>query len=309
MLYTLTFNPAVDLVMKIDEVHLGELNRVQKDEYVAGGKGINMSVLLKRLGHDNIASGFIGGFTGAFVRESLEKEGVQTAFHELAGVTRINVKLHAAQETELNANGPMVSQADVVELMAYFERVLQAGDVVFLAGNAAPGMTSEHYVQVAELCQAKGALFVLDSNKTLLTACLPQRPFLIKPNAQELSEIFNTRIDSLEDVIENARQLQALGAQNVIVSLGGDGAVLVTDRQEVYRSSVPSGTVVNSVGAGDSMVAGFMAKYIETQDYAQSLRQGAACGSATAFSVGIAQAELALALMDEIQIQRIGEVS
>lgn len=309
MLYTITFNPAVDLVMKTDVVHLGELNRVQKDEYVAGGKGINMSVLLKRLGHDNIATGFIGGFTGAFVRESLENEGVQTAFHQLDAITRINVKLHAAQETELNANGPTVTEADVAELMAYFDQNLVAGDVVFLAGNAAPGMTSDHYVKVAELCRVKEALFVLDSNKTLLTACLPQRPFLIKPNAQELSEIFETPVDTLDDVIANARKLQTLGAQNVIVSLGGEGAVLVTDSQEIFRSSVPQGTVVNSVGAGDSMVAGFMAKYIESKDYAQSLRQGAACGSATAFSVGIAEAELAMSLVDEIQIKRIGEES
>lgn len=309
MLYTITFNPAVDLVMRTDEVHLGALNRVQKDEYVAGGKGINMSVLLKRLGHENIATGFIGGFTGAFVRESLEKEGVQTAFQELDAVTRINVKLHAAEETELNANGPTVTRSDVAELLAYFERVLAKGDVVFLAGNAAPGMTSEDYVNVAELCQAKEALFILDSNKSLLTACLPQRPFLIKPNAQELSEIFEVAVDTLEDVIANARKLQVLGAQNVIVSLGGDGAVLVTADQEIYQSSVPKGTVLNSVGAGDSMVAGFMAKYIETKDYAQSLRQGAACGSATAFSVGITDAALALSLVDDIQIKRIGELS
>lgn len=309
MLYTITFNPAVDLVMKIDEVCLGELNRVQQDEYVAGGKGINMSVLLKRLGHTNIATGFIGGFTGVFVKETLESEGVQTAFHELDGVTRINVKLHAAEETELNANGPSVTEEDVAELLAYLNRVLLAEDVVFLAGNAAPGMTSDHYVQVAQLCQAKQALFVLDSNKTLLTACLSHRPFLIKPNAQELSEIFETTVDTLEAVIINARKLQDLGAQNVIVSLGGEGAVLVTATQEIYRSSVPQGTVVNSVGAGDSMVAGFMAKYIETKDYAQSLRQGAACGSATAFSVGIAEAELAMSLVDEIQIKRIGEES
>ena len=309
MLYTITFNPAVDLVMRTDEVHLGELNRVQKDEYVAGGKGINMSVLLKRLGHDNIATGFIGGFTGAFVRESLEKEGVQTAFHELDAITRINVKLHAAEETELNANGPTVSEADIAGLLAYFERVLTAGDVVFLAGNAAPGMTSEHYVEVAKLCQAKDAWFVLDSNKQLLTACLPYRPFLIKPNAQELSEIFETPVVSLEEVIANARKLQVLGAQNVIVSLGGAGAVLVTHSQEVYQSIVPAGTVINSVGAGDSMVAGFMAKYIETQDYGESLRQGAACGSATAFSVGIAEAALAVALVSDIQIKRIGEAS
>lgn len=307
MLYTITFNPAVDLVMQTDTIRIGELNRVHSDEYVAGGKGINMSVLLKRLGHDNVATGFIGGFTGSYIRRSLIAEGIRPEFIEIDAITRINVKIKGKYETEINANGPTIHPEDIVILLHYFEENLKAGDTVFLAGNAAPGMTSEHYERVAELCRTKEVRFVLDTNKDLLTACLVHQPFLIKPNARELSEIFNVTVDTLEEVVHYAKKLQEMGARNVIVSLGGDGAVLVTETGEVYQSSVPKGELVNSVGAGDSMVAGFMAKFIESNDYAESLKQGAASGSATAFSVGIATKELVEQLVAEIEIKRIGE--
>ncbi len=306
MLYTITFNPAVDLVMNTDVIHLGELNRVKRDEYVAGGKGINMSVLLKRLGHHNIATGFLGGFSGDFIQKSLKEEGIQPEFVDIDAITRINVKIKADQETEINANGPVIQEQDIQKLFNYFNEVLVKGDTVLLAGNAAPGMTSDHYVKVAELCASKQVDFVLDSNKDLLTACLVHKPFLIKPNAQELSEIFNVKVDSIEEVIHYGKMLQEKGARNVIVSLGGDGAVLLTETGEVYQSSVPKGEVVNSVGAGDSMVAGFIAKYIESGQYEDSLKQGAASGSATAFSVGIATKELIDQLIKEIEIKRIG---
>lgn len=307
MLYTITFNPAVDLVMSTDEVILGELNRVQRDEYVAGGKGINMSVLLKRLGHDNIATGFLGGFTGEYIRQELLKDGVQPEFVEVEAITRINVKLKAAEETEINAKGPVINQANIDQLFQYFNDKLTADDVVFLAGNTAPGMTSEHYVQVAKLCQEKGAKFVLDTNKDLLTACLTYQPFLIKPNIHELAEIFNVEVQTHQEIIHYGQELQERGARNVIISLGGEGAFLLTEDGEVYQSSVPKGQVINSVGAGDSMVAGFTAKYIESQDYQASLRQGAACGSATAFSVGITQLETVNQLVNDIKITKIGE--
>ncbi|MGO4936977.1 1-phosphofructokinase [Fundicoccus sp. Sow4_H7] len=306
MLYTITFNPAVDLVMSTDHVTLGELNRVQRDEYVAGGKGINMSVLLKRLGHDNIATGFLGGFTGEFIRQQLLTEGVQPEFVEVDAITRINVKLKAAEETEINAKGPVIHQADIDQLFQYFDSKLTGEDVVFLAGNTAPGMTSDHYVKIAKLCKEKGARFVLDTNKDLLTACLAYQPFLIKPNIHELAEIFNVEIQSHQEVIYYARELQQRGGRNVIISLGGDGAFLLTEHGEIYQSSVPKGQVINSVGAGDSMVAGFTAKYIESQDYIASLRQGAACGSSTAFSIGIAQLDTVNQLVDEIKITKIG---
>lgn len=306
MLYTITFNPAVDLVMNTDSIQLGELNRVKRDEYVAGGKGINMSVLLKRLGHDNIATGFLGGFSGDYIQKSLSEEGVQPDFVEIDAITRINVKIKADQETEINANGPEINEADIESLFAYFNDKLTKDDTVFLAGNAAPGMTSEHYVKVAELCANKKARFVLDSNKVLLTACLVHKPFLIKPNAQELSEIFDVEVKTTQDVIQYAKQLQEKGARNVIVSLGGDGAILLTETGEVYQSSVPKGEVINSVGAGDSMVAGFMAKFIESRNYSDSLKQGAACGSATAFSVGIADKGLVEQLITDIEVKRIG---
>lgn len=307
MLYTITFNPAVDVVMNLDNLQLGALNRVEKDSYVAGGKGINISVLLKRLGYDNVATGFIGGFTGDFIHDSLTAEGVKPEFIKLDAMTRINVKLKAQEETEINGKGPVIDAANIEKLFNYFEERLTEGDAVFLAGNTAPGMTSDHYVRMAQLCQIRKAHFVLDTNKDLLTACLAYHPFLIKPNADELSEIFQTPIDSLASVIHYAKELQVLGATNIIVSLGGKGAVLLTETGDVYQSYVPKGQVINSVGAGDSMVAGFVAKYIETQDYVESLKQGAACGSATAFSVGIAQADLVDALVKEIKVERIGE--
>lgn len=306
MLYTITFNPAVDLVMNTDAIQLGELNRVKKDEYVAGGKGINMSVILQRLGHDNIATGFLGGFTGEFIRQSLIEEGVQPEFINIDAITRINVKVKAQEETEINAVGPLISEFDIQQLFDYFNHKLTEGDTVLLAGNAAPGMTSEHYVKVAQLCEQKNAHFVLDSNKELLTACLKHKPFLIKPNAQELGEIFGVSIEGTDDVVQYAKQLQEQGARNVIVSLGGEGAVLLTEDGDVYQSSVPKGEVINSVGAGDSMVAGFIAKYIESHNYEESLKQGAACGSATAFSVGIADSQLVEQLIEDIDIKRIG---
>lgn len=307
MLYTITFNPAVDLVMNTNAIRLGELNRVNRDEYVAGGKGINMSVLLKRLGHNNVASGFLGGFTGEFIRQELLKEGIQPDFIEIDAITRINVKVKAEEETEINAKGPVISEQDIEQLFEYFTKNLNRDDVVLLAGNAAPGMTSDHYVDVARLAQDKKAKFVLDTNKELLTACLPYQPFLIKPNIHELAEIFNVEINTAEEVIHYGKELQKQGARNVIISLGGDGAILLSEDGQVYQSSVPQGRVINSVGAGDSMVAGFVARYIESKNYPESLRQGAACGSATAFSVGIATQELVNQLIEEININKIGE--
>lgn len=307
MLYTITFNPAVDLVMQTDSIQLGALNRVERDDYVAGGKGINISVLLKRLGHENVATGFIGGFSGSYIRQSLLEEGVQPSFIELDAITRINVKIKADQETEINAQGPTISPEDSQRLLHYLEEVLVKGDTVFLAGNAAPGMTSAHYKAIARLCQEKQVRFVLDTNKDLLTTCLDYRPFLIKPNAHELGEIFKVKVESVGEVVHYAKKLQGLGAKNVIVSMGGLGAVLLTETGVVYQSSVPQGELVNSVGAGDSMVAGFMAEFLESEDYVESLKYGAASGSATAFSVGIASRELVDQLVSQIEVKKIGE--
>lgn len=305
MIYTITFNPAVDLVVKVKDCQLGELNRSSGEDYVAGGKGINMSLVLQRLGHANIATGFIGGFTGKFIETALRLEGIKPQFIEIDGTTRINVKLKSTQETEINAAGPHISASQYEQLLDYLQKELQEGDTVFLAGNSAPGLDKTAYTRIAALCQMKQVPLVLDTNKELLTACLPYRPFIVKPNHHELGEIFGVEITSEADIVAYAQRLQAQGARNVLVSRGGEGALLINENGECYTSNVPKGKLVNSVGAGDSMLAGFMAKFIETQDYALSLKQGAAMGSATAFSVGIAEASYMKSLLDEISVNKI----
>ena len=305
MIYTITFNPAVDLVIQVPNCQLGILNRSMGEEYVAGGKGINMSIVLKRLGIDNIATGFLGGFSGNYIEEFLEKEGITPQFISVEGTTRINVKVKGEVETEINAAGPTVDAEKFQRLVNYFEEVLQEGDVVFLAGNAAPGLDESSYVEIAKLCHARGVKLVLDTTKDLLLACLPYHPFIIKPNLHELEELFGVNIQTQEEIIRYALQLQKTGARNVLVSCGADGAFLVSETGQVFTSNTPKGMLINSVGAGDSMLAGFMAKYIETNDFRKSLKQGAASGSATAFSVGIATRELIEELIPQIEITEI----
>lgn len=305
MIYTITFNPAVDLVIQVLNCQLGTLNRSMGEEYVAGGKGINMSIVLKRLGVDNIATGFLGGFSGKYIEEFLEKEGINPQFIVVEGTTRINVKVKGEVETEINAAGPTVDAEKFQRLMNYFEEVLQDGDIVFLAGNAAPGLDETSYVEIAKLCHARGVKLVLDTTKESLLACLPYQPFMIKPNQQELEELFGVKIETKEKMLNYAFQLREKGARNVLISCGGEGAFLVSETGQVLISNTPKGTLVNSVGAGDSMLAGFMAKFIETSDYRMSLKQGAASGSATAFSVGIATRELIEELIPHIEIAEI----
>lgn len=305
MIYTITFNPAVDLVIQVPNCQLGILNRSIGEEYVAGGKGINMSIVLKRLGIDNIATGFLGGFSGKYIEEFLEKEGITPQFISIEGTTRINVKVKGEVETEINAAGPNVGVEKFQQLMNYFEEVLQEGDVVFLAGNAAPGLDESSYVGIARLCHVRGVKLVLDTSKDSLLACLPYQPFMIKPNQHELEELFGVNIKTQDEIIHYAFQLQKKGACNVLVSCGSEGAFLVSETGEVFTSNVPTGKLINSVGAGDSMLAAYMAKFIETSDYKESLKQGAASGSATAFSVGITTRELIEELIPYIEIVEI----
>ena len=305
MIYTITFNPAVDLVIQVPNCQLGALNRSKGEEYVAGGKGINMSIVLKRLGVDNIATGFLGGFSGKFIEEFLEKEGINPQFISVEGTTRINVKVKGEVETEINAAGPSVGVEQFQQLTNYFKDVLKEGDIVFLAGNAAPGLDETSYIEIAKLCHARGVKLVLDTTKDSLLACLPYQPFIIKPNQHELEELFGVKIETQEEMIAYAFKLQEKGVSNVLISCGGEGAFLVSETGQVLTSNTPKGTLINSVGAGDSMLAGFMAKYIETSDFEESLKQGAASGSATAFSVGIAKRELIEALIPQIKIKEI----
>lgn len=290
MIYTITFNPAIDLIYQLDELKPGQLNRSKQDYQVIGGKGINASIIFKRLGQENVALGFVGGFTGDYIRRELEHIGIGTDFIELDQTTRLNAKIKARNnETEINGAGPKITSNDMTAFLTKLANLLEAGDVVFLAGNKAPGMASGDYVAVAKICQEKGALLVLDSNGDLLTDSLAYQPFIIKPNQDELGEVFDTQVDSLDQTIELAKVLQDRGARNVLVSLGGKGSLLVTEEGQVIQASAPRGEVVNSTGAGDSMLAAFMSQYLETKDYQQSLIQGAAAGSATAFSVWLAE--------------------
>ncbi|SDI64981.1 1-phosphofructokinase [Dolosicoccus paucivorans] len=307
MIYTITFNPAIDLVMKTPHVALGDLNRVDSQHFVIGGKGINASVLLNGLGVDNVATGFIGGFTGQHIKQTLEETGIKTEFIEVEHPTRMNVKLKSDLETEINAPGAEVSSDEFEQLLDNLEQTLTAQDTVLLMGNAAPGLDETAYQLIAKLCQEKQARLVLDTNRDLLTRCLAYEPFVIKPNHHELGDIFGVEVTKEEEIIYYAKQLQQQGAQNVIVSCGGDGAYLISQEGKVYQSNVPIGTVVNSVGAGDSMVAGFVARYLETKDFQQALQYGAATGSATAFSVGIADKALVETLLEQIEVKEIKE--
>lgn len=305
MNYTITFNPAIDLVVQAQSIALGELNRVDQTAYVMGGKGINMSTILNELGSKTQATGFVGGFTGDYIKQQLNQANIDHHFINVQEPTRINVKIKAEEETEINAPGPNITSKDFDALYQYLDSVVTEEDAIFLAGNAAPGLDASHYQAIAKLAQDKGAKFVLDSNKDLLTACLAYKPFLIKPNQHELSEIFGIEINTIKDIIYYANQLQLRGAQNVLVSLGGAGSFLLTPTGDIYQANVPQGTVINSVGAGDSMVAGFMAKYNESDDPALSLQQGAACGSATAFSVGIAKRDHIEDLKQQIKVVKL----
>ncbi|MDO4670407.1 MAG: 1-phosphofructokinase [Aerococcus sp.] len=299
MIYTITFNPAIDLVLTSDSITLGELNRSSDEEFVAGGKGINASVIFDHLDQPTIATGFIGGFTGRFIEEALDTADIAHHFISIEGKTRVNVKLHADVETEINSAGPKVSVEAMQELLSYLSENVTDGDVIFLAGNAAPGLGAKDYVAVAELAKSKNARFVLDTNRALLEECLPHHPFIIKPNRDELGELFNVTITNQAETVHYAKKLQEAGAQNVLVSLGGEGALLLSETGDIYTSNAPKGEVKNSVGAGDSMLAGFISEYLRTNDPAASLKRGAATGSATAFSVGIATREK----IDEIYTQ------
>lgn len=305
MIYTITFNPAVDLVVKASDVMLGELNRSSGEDYVAGGKGINMSVVLQRLGIENTAIACLGGFTGDFIISELEKDNIPVKKIAVDGITRINVKLKSKTETEINAQGAPVNREQMAELLVFLENTLSQNDVVMLAGNIAPSMSADDYVAIAKVCANNQTKFVLDTTKALLTACLPYKPFLIKPNHHELGEIFGVTIETEEDILTYVAKLQEMGATNVLISRGGDGALLVSENGDVYRANVPKGQVVNSVGAGDSMLAGFLSDYLQNNDFASALKMGTATGSATAFSVGIATKEKVESLLPDIEVNKL----
>ncbi|WP_026524121.1 MULTISPECIES: 1-phosphofructokinase [unclassified Butyrivibrio] len=293
MIYTVTFNPAIDYIVRMDKpLDPGMTNRSVSEDCFFGGKGINVSTVLKNLGIENTALGFAAGFTGEAIVESVVKKGIIADFIMLKeGISRINVKIKSDEETEINAQGPAISQDALDELLLKLDK-LEKDDILILAGSIPSTLPSNVYEIILERLESKGVIFVVDATKDLLMNVLKYKPFLIKPNNHELGEMFGTVLKTDDEIEEHAKKLQAMGARNVLISMAGDGAMLITEDGERFRVGVPKGTVKNSVGAGDSMVAGFVAGYMKTKDYRTALNMGTAAGSATAFSDDLATGEL-----------------
>lgn len=301
MIYTVTFNPALDYVVKVNHFTLGMVNRTVQEDIYYGGKGINVSAVLKTLGFQSTALGFIAGFTGDEIERGVKNLGFQSDFIRVEnGLSRINVKLKSEEESEINGMGPEITEGDVEKLFKRLEK-LKADDVLVLSGSIPSSIDDGIYERIMERLDGKGIRIVVDATKDLLMNVLPYHPFMIKPNNHELGEMFGTVLKDEEEIIYYARQLQEKGASNVLVSMAGDGAVLIAENGAVCSMGVPKGTVKNSVGAGDSMVAGFIAGYLENGNYEHALRLGSASGSASAFSEGLACREDILKLYEELR--------
>lgn len=301
MVYTVTLNPALDYVVRMGKFRDGEINRTESEEIQYGGKGINVSAVLKTLGVESIALGFVAGFTGKALEDGLRDAGIHTDFVTLPqGLTRINVKIKSGIETEINANGPAIGEEELEQLYSKLDK-MKEGDMLVLSGSVPSSLSQDIYEKILSRLQGKGISFVVDSTRDLLCNALPYRPFLIKPNHLELGEIFGRELHSDEEIRECAAKLQERGARNVLVSMAGEGSLLLDETGSCHRLGVPKGVVRNSVGAGDSMVAGFLAGWLKTGEYAYAHRMGAAAGSATAFSDGLASQEMILQMMDALR--------
>ncbi len=288
MIYTVTFNPSLDYIVSVDDFKIGLTNRTSSELLLPGGKGINVSTVLMNLGIESTALGFIAGFTGEEVVRRLEKMGVKNGFIWIdEGFTRINLKLKSIDGMEINGMGPEISEEKVQLLMDKLD-TLGEGDVLFLSGSIPASMPDDAYQKIMERLDGRGVRIAVDATKDLLLNVLPYHPFLIKPNNHELGEIFGVELKTRESVVPYAKKLQEKGAVNVLVSMAGEGAVLVAEDGSVYDTPAPKGKLINGVGAGDSMVAGFMAGYMEKQDYKHAFHMGVASGSASAFSENLA---------------------
>lgn len=291
MIYTLTLNPSIDYVVHLDKFVSGITNRTTGEEYYIGGKGINVSCILAQLGIQSTALGFCAGFTGEAIEKGLHDQGIYSDFIRLKdGISRINIKMKAGEESEINAQGPHISDEEL-ELLMDKIRNITAGDTIVLAGSIPETAADDTYERILNTIGDKQVKIVVDAAKKLLLNCLVHKPFLIKPNRQELSELFGKEVRTEEETENCARELMKQGAVNVIVSLGGDGAVLFAEDGKTYHSGTLKERVLNTVGSGDSMVAGFIAGYEQTGDYGYALKLGTACGNATAFSPGLATRE------------------
>ena len=301
MIYTVTFNPSIDYIVRLEQFTTGEINRVNYEQILPGGKGINVSIVLKNLGHDSTALGFLAGFTGIAMQQMLHSFGITDDFVRLGdGFSRINVKIKAESETEINGQGPVITEEAQRALFEKLDR-LTHGDTLVLAGSIPNTLPDDIYERIMERLDGRGIRIVVDATKNLLRRVLKYRPFLIKPNNHELGEMFGAELKTDDEIVFHAKKLQEEGATNVLISMAGDGAILLTAEGVFYRSAAPKGTLVNSVGAGDSMVAGFLAGFMESGgNYERAFYMGVAAGSASAFSPNLATRAETLALLKTI---------
>ena len=304
MIYTVTFNPSLDYIVSVDNFTLGRVNRTRKEIIYPGGKGINVSMVLQNLGYQSCALGFMAGFTGREIARLLEVNGVESDFiHVDEGLSRINVKLRSNEESEINGQGPAIKKRDIAFLYEKLDRI-QDGDILVLAGSIPEVMPDDIYMDIMRYLQTKDVRIVVDATKDLLVNVLPYHPFLIKPNNHELGEIFGVELKTTEEIVTYAKKLQEKGARNVLISMAGDGAILLTEDGQIFQSLPPKGKVLNSVGAGDSMVAGFLAGYLENQDYEYAFYMGVCTGSASAFSESLATRDEVVELMKQVKLQK-----
>lgn len=291
MIYTVTFNPSLDYIVSVDDFKLGLTNRTSSELILPGGKGTNVSTVLKNLGLESTALGFVAGFTGNEIVKRLNDMGIKSDFISIEnGISRINLKLKSIDGTEINGAGPDISEEKVNELMDKLNQ-LKEGDVLVLAGSIPSSMSDNIYRDIMADLKDRGVMIVVDATKDLLLNVLEYHPFLIKPNNHELGEIFDVKLTTREEVIPYGRKLQEKGARNVLVSMAGEGAVLIAEDGQVFDAPAPKGKLINGVGAGDSMVAGFVAGWIEKQDYEYAFHMGVASGSASSFSENLATKE------------------
>lgn len=303
MIYTVTLNPSVDYVIHVSQFEESKLNRMKSEAKFPGGKGINVSRILKRLDVPTKALGFIGGFTGGFILDELEKEEVQMDFVTVNGDSRINIKLKSVKETEINGEGPLITEEQANELVEKINNIPNESFLV-LAGSIPASLPNSFYKLLTRMCSNRGVKVAVDASGKVLLDVVQYHPFLIKPNHHELGDLFDITISSVQEAVKYGRRLVEMGAVNVIVSMAGEGALLLTE-DESYYANVPNGKVVNSVGAGDSLVASFLGTYVKTNDVVESFRFGVAAGSATAFSSDLATKEKIEELVSQVTIQTL----
>ncbi|MDC3416187.1 1-phosphofructokinase [Aquibacillus salsiterrae] len=303
MIYTCTLNPSVDYILHVDEFQTGELNRGYQPSYYPGGKGINVSRVLRRLGVDNTALGFLGGFTGTYIDEKLSSENIAHSFISISGDTRINLKLKSSVETEVNGPGPIISEAELDELLSQI-KAINAGDYLVASGSIPTTVPTDFYSMLASICEQNNVHFIVDTSSQALKEIIGSKLFLIKPNHHELGELFETTIRSYEDAVHFGKKLQRKGAIHVIISMGGDGAVYVGEH-ESYYAKAPTGQVKNTVGAGDSMVSGFLSAYTKSANPKKAFQYAIASGSATAFSDDLCTKDDVKKILDQVLVTSI----